>query len=119
MRLNEELERSRLHASLFGVLVIRLERYRALMESLGQRAAEHYIVANARRLTNCAPERALVACLERSEFAMLIYDIDGLSEAIAVAQTTFKELGVTIEIEGHEITGKIQKIGRASCRERV
>ena len=108
MRLNEELERSRLHASLFGVLVIRLERYRALMESLGQRAAEHYIVANARRLTNCAPERALVACLERSEFAMLIYDIDGLSEAIAVAQTTFNELGVTIEIEGHEITGKIQ-----------
>ncbi len=72
MRLTEELERSRLHTSLFGVLVIRLERYRILMDSLGQSAAEHYIVSSAHRLPSCAPERALVARLGRSEFAMLI-----------------------------------------------
>ena len=108
MRLTEELDRSRLHASLFGVLVIRLERYRILMDSLGQSAAEYYIIASARRLSNCAPVRALVARLGRSEFAMLIYDLDRPSEAIAAARATFKKLGATIEIEGHEITGKIQ-----------
>ncbi len=108
MRLTEELERSQLHTSLFGVLVIRLERYRILMESLGQSAAEHYIVDCAQRLSSCAPARALVARLGRSEFAMLLYDLDLPSEAIAAARATFKELGVTIKIEGHEITGKIQ-----------
>ncbi len=112
MRLAEELERSRLHTSLFGVLVIRLERYRILMDSLGQSAAEHYIVSSAHRLSSCAPVRALVARLGRSEFAMLIYELDNPSEAIAAARATFRELGVTIDIEGHEITGKIQ-IGMA------
>ncbi|MCP3953936.1 MAG: EAL domain-containing protein [Desulfobacterales bacterium] len=108
VRLTEELERSRLHTSLFGVLVIRLERYRILMDSLGESAAEQYIVSSAVRLSNCAPVRALVARLGRSEFAMLIYDLDGPSEAIAAARATFQELGVTIDVEGHEITGQIQ-----------
>jgi len=40
MRLTEELERARLHDSLFSALVIRLERYRILMDSLGEVAGE-------------------------------------------------------------------------------
>ena len=108
MRLTEELERSRLHASLFSVLVIRFERYRILMDSLGQIAGEQYIVTSAKHLSDCAPDRALVARLGRSEFAMLIYALDGPAEAIATARNIFRELGETIEIEGHEITGKIQ-----------
>ena len=107
-RLNEELDRSRRHTSLFSVLVIRLERYRILMDSLGQTAAEHYISSRAKRLSKGAPVRALVARLGRSEFGMLIYDLGSPSEAIAVARSTFQELGATIEIEGHEITGKTQ-----------
>jgi diguanylate cyclase (GGDEF)-like protein len=108
MRLAEELERSRLHASLFSVLVIRFERYRILMDSLGQIAGEKYIVTSARHLSDCAPDRALVARLGRSEFAMLIYALNRPSEAIATARNIFRELGETIEIEGHEITGKMQ-----------
>jgi diguanylate cyclase (GGDEF)-like protein len=108
MRLAEELARARLHASLSGVLVIRLERYRILMDSLGQVAAEDYIISCARRLSSCAPVRALVARLGRSEFAMLIYEMDRPSEAITAARTTFKELGTTIKIEGHEIIGRVQ-----------
>jgi len=108
MRLTEELERSRLNASLFSVLVIRFERYRILMDSLGQIAGEQYIVTSARHLSDCAPDRALVARLGRSEFAMLIYALNGPSEAIATARNIFRELGATIEIEGHEITGQIQ-----------
>ncbi len=107
-RLTEELARARRHTSLSGVLVIRLERYRILMDSLGQLAAENYIVSSARRLSSCAPGSALVARLGRSEFAMLIYDLENPSEAIATARATFKELQETIEIEGHEIIGKIQ-----------
>jgi len=108
VRLTEELDRSRRRASLFGVLVIRLERYRVLMDSLGQIAAEHYIVSSAHRLSNCAPARALVARLGRGEFGLLTYDLTRPSEAIAAARTAARELGATIEIEGHEITGKIQ-----------
>jgi len=108
MRLTEELERATLHASLFSVLVIRLERYRILMDSLGEIAGEQYIISQARLLSTCAPARALVARLGPSEFALLLYDLGSPSEAIAIARTTFAELGATVEIQGHEITGKIQ-----------
>ncbi len=108
LRLTEEVKRSRLYASLFSVLVIRLERYRILMDSLGQVAGEQYIVTLARRLSFSAPDRALIARLGRSEFAMLLFDLNGPAQAIDAARTLFKDLGETIEIEGHEITGKIQ-----------
>ena len=108
MRLTEEMERSRLHASLLSVLVIRFKRYRILMDSLGQIAGEQYIVTSAKHLSDCAPDRALIAPLGRSEFVLLIYALNGPSEAIAAARNIFRELGETIEIEGHEITGKIQ-----------
>jgi len=108
MRLTEELERAALHASLFSVLVIRLARYRILMDSLGEIAGEQYIISQARLLSTCAPVRALVARLGPSEFALLLYDLGSPSEAIAIARATFAELGATVEIQGHEITGKIQ-----------
>lgn len=108
MRLSEELERAALHASLFSVLVIRLERYRILMDSLGEVAGKQYIVSKARLLSACAPARTLVARLGPSEFALLLYDLSSPSEAIAIARATFAELGQTVEIQGHEITGKIQ-----------
>jgi EAL domain-containing protein (putative c-di-GMP-specific phosphodiesterase class I) len=90
------------------VLVIRLERYRILMDSLGQVAGENYIRERAKLLTVFAPARALVARLGRSEFALLIYDLNRPSEAIGTARKLFEKLGETIVIEGHEITGKIQ-----------
>ena len=108
MRLTEELERARLHESLFSVLVIRLERYRILLDSLGEVAGEQYIVSKARLLSASAPARALVARLGPSEFALLLYDLGSPSEAIGVARSTFAELGATVEIQGHEVTGKTQ-----------
>ena len=107
-RLTEELERYRHHTSLFSVLVIRLERYRILMDSLGQVAGENYIRERAKLLAVFAPARSLVARLGRSEFALLIYDLNRPSEAISTARKLFEKLGETIVIEGHEITGKIQ-----------
>ncbi len=107
-RLAEELKRSRHHASLFGVLVIRLERYRILMDSLGQIAGESYILERAKLLTKFAPTQSLIARLGQSEFALLLFDLSRPAEAIDTARKLFAKLGETVVVEGHEITGKIQ-----------
>ena len=96
----------------FAILVLTLDRFRIVHDSLGAAAADRLLVAVARRLqqglratdvvTRDEPGLTL-ARLGGDEFNVLVDDITDASDAIAVAERLRRALEAPFEIEGHPI----------------
>jgi diguanylate cyclase (GGDEF)-like protein/PAS domain S-box-containing protein len=96
----------------FAVLVLALERFRIVHDSLGASAADRLLLAVARRLqaslrgtdmvTRDEPGVTL-ARLTDDEFNVLVDDITDASEAIAVAERLRRALETPFEVDGHRI----------------
>lgn len=106
-RLSEELQRWRRHEALFGTLLVRLDRYRMILDSLGQRAGDRFAVILARRLTRSLPDQVMTARLGPNEFAVLLTPLAHAAEATAIARRIHHELGKPIHLEGHEVSGQV------------
>lgn len=98
----------------FAILVLTLDRFRIVHDSLGAAAADRLLVAVARRLqaglratdvaTRAEPEPGLtLARLGGDEFNVLVDDITDASDAIAVADRLRRALEAPFEIDGHPI----------------
>ena len=96
----------------FAILVLTLDRFRVVHDSLGAAAADRLLVAVARRLqaglratdvvTRDEPGLTL-ARLGGVEFNVLVDDITDASDAIAVAERLRRALEAPFEIDGHPI----------------
>ena len=96
----------------FAILVLTLDRFRIVHDSLGAAAADRLLVAVARRLqqglratdvvTRDEPGLTL-ARLGGDEFNVLVDDITDASSAVAVAERLRRALEAPFEIDGHPI----------------
>lgn len=66
-----------------GLMVIEIDQFRLAHESLGYAAGDRLMKAVAQRLCHLAPYAEMTAHLGSGEFALLLCDADGLSEAAA------------------------------------
>ena len=72
--LNEALARSRREASSFGLLLIDLDHFKEVNDTLGHHVGDQILIAFAERLTAAVRETDLVARLGGDEFAVIIPD---------------------------------------------
>ena len=96
----------------FAILVLTLDRFRIVHDSLGAAASDRLLVAVARRLhaglratdivTRDEPGVTL-ARLGGDEFNVLVDDITDASDAVAVAERLRKALEAPFEIDGHQL----------------
>ncbi len=96
----------------FAILVLTLDRFRVVHDSLGAAAADRLLVAVARRLqaglratdvvTRDEPGLTL-ARLGGDEFNVLVDDITDASDAVVVAERLRRALEAPFEIDGHPI----------------
>jgi diguanylate cyclase (GGDEF)-like protein/PAS domain S-box-containing protein len=96
----------------FAILVLTLDRFRIVHDSLGAAAADRLLVAVARRLqaglratdvvTRDEPGVTL-ARLGGDEFNVLVDDITDASDAVAVAERLRRALEAPFEIDGHQL----------------
>jgi diguanylate cyclase (GGDEF)-like protein len=89
--LMEELERSidRVRenpAESFAILLVDLERFKVINDSLGHSSGDRLLVEVAHRLQECVRPEDIVARLGGDEFAIVLKEIDRLSEATSVAE---------------------------------
>ncbi len=106
-RLSEEFNRWQRFPSLFGTLLVRLDRYRMILDSLGQRSGDHFAVTMATRLTQILSGQAMTARLSPNEFAVLLTNLAHAAEATAIARRIHNELGRAMVVEGHEVSGQV------------
>jgi diguanylate cyclase (GGDEF)-like protein/PAS domain S-box-containing protein len=88
----------------FAILMLDLDRFKAVNDSLGHPIGDQLLKAVAGRLLACARETDVVARLGGDEFAILMTaEKDQQTSAVSMAERLLEAVAAPYEIDGHEI----------------
>lgn len=87
----------------FAVVLLDLDRFKIVNESLGPGIGDQLLVATARRLENCLRTGDTAARLGGDEFAILLDDVGDASDAIRTAERVQAELSAPHRLSGREV----------------
>lgn len=85
-RLQASINRARRYHRHFALLLIDLDRFKEVNDSLGHTAGDELLVEAARRLVSCVRETDTVARLGGDEFAIVLSEMNADDEAEQIAQ---------------------------------
>jgi diguanylate cyclase (GGDEF)-like protein/PAS domain S-box-containing protein len=103
-RLGRALERSRRKPGIMSaVLVVDLDRFKMINESMGHQQGDRLLIAFARRLEAFLPAGTTLARLGGDEFCMLLEDLRDFNQATMLADRMQEALGMGFDLEGQEV----------------
>ncbi|TAK50413.1 MAG: EAL domain-containing protein [Betaproteobacteria bacterium] len=102
-RLPQLLSRGRRNRSSVGIMLIDLDRFKLVNDTLGHTVGDQLLVEVARRLQECTRGGDTVARLGGDEFAVLLPDMPDAQKARTVAQKILDRLGMPMLLDGHEV----------------
>jgi len=95
--------RRQMPQSVFAVLFLDLDRFKAVNDSLGHQAGDELLIGAARRLENSLRPGDTLARLGGDEFTVLLDGMGSEADATSVAERIHAELAAPLEVRGHEI----------------
>jgi diguanylate cyclase (GGDEF)-like protein/PAS domain S-box-containing protein len=93
----------RSNANMFAVLYLDLDQFKNVNDSLGHKAGDALLIEAAKRLERFVRRGDTVTRTGGDEFAILINNINELSDAIHMAKRAQDALAEPFQMEGHEI----------------
>jgi diguanylate cyclase (GGDEF)-like protein/PAS domain S-box-containing protein len=102
-RLGQSLVKARKKGLPLAVMVMDIDRFKLINDSIGHAAGDRLLLEIANRLTACVPTGDSVCRLGGDEFAVIVTDIATPGDAADRAGEIQQALRHTISIEGHEI----------------
>ncbi|HEX8550298.1 MAG TPA: EAL domain-containing protein [Abditibacteriaceae bacterium] len=102
-RVEHALARAARQGGINAVLFLDLDRFKIVNDSLGHDTGDALLQQVAERLLRCLRPGDTVARLGGDEFTILMEDIHGVNDAIAVAERIASELQVPFMLRGQEI----------------
>jgi diguanylate cyclase (GGDEF)-like protein/PAS domain S-box-containing protein len=103
-RLAHALARSRRNsAHRFAILVLDLDRFKVINDSLGHVAGDELLVAVASRLETCLRPGDTVARMGGDEFMLLLEDVEAPENAMVVAGRIYEALSAPLPLAGHDV----------------
>ncbi|HET6231431.1 MAG TPA: EAL domain-containing protein [Longimicrobiaceae bacterium] len=102
-RLERSIDRARRGDARFAVLAVGLDGFKLVNDSLGHTAGDELLTAVGERLKGRVRAETMVAHLAGDEFAVLLDDIDGLTDATRVAGRVQEALGQAFTVDLREI----------------
>jgi diguanylate cyclase (GGDEF)-like protein len=103
-RIEYELARSRRSSKAFAILILDLDHFKAVNDSLGHPIGDLLLRKVASRLRTSTRDSDTVARFGGDEFAILqTLDDDAMDEVIALADRILSEISAPYEIEGHQL----------------
>ncbi|MEB3282848.1 MAG: EAL domain-containing protein [Lyngbya sp.] len=103
-RLQQAVEQTRIHQNyLFAVLLLDLDRFKLINDSLGHQAGDQLLMAIAQRLQGCIRPTDMVARLGGDEFVILLDNVRDLLKVSQVAERIQKHLNKPLMLKNHEV----------------
>jgi diguanylate cyclase (GGDEF)-like protein/PAS domain S-box-containing protein len=102
-RLHEALINADRDNARVGVLLLDLDRFKSINDSLGHHAGDQLLKQVAQRLSKCVRETDTVARLGGDEFVLILTRLKSLAAAELLAANIIKEVNRPYLIEGHNI----------------
>lgn len=103
-RLTHAMARAVRRNESIAVLMLDLDRFKLVNDSLGHAAGDLFLIAVARRLTSCLRESDTLARLGGDEFAVLL-DQATVETALAIVDRVMAALSKPMMIDGREVYG--------------
>lgn len=85
----------------FALLLIDLDRFQLVNDSLGHAAGDQLLIAVARRLQSCIRPGDTIARLGGDEFVILLDEVKGINEATRFAAQVQQQLAIPLTLRGH------------------
>ena len=102
-RLMQAVALARRNKKMIAVMLLDLDRFKEVNDTLGHRFGDHLLVEVSRRLKNSIREADTISRLGGDEFAVILSDISEIEKSAQVAQHFMQTVSEPFEIEGHEI----------------
>ncbi len=102
-RLSRAVAAARRHGRMMGLMLIDLDRFKAVNDRLGHVVGDDLLREAAERLSVCMREGDTVARLGGDEFAAVLADLSAVSDAELVANRILDALSAPFVLEGQEI----------------
>ncbi len=99
-RLAHALARQARTRGLLGVVLLDLDDFKAINDSLGHQAGDELLISVAERLRQCTRGADTLARLGGDEFAILLEDLIDPSEAVGVAERVVESLSAHFSFQG-------------------
>jgi diguanylate cyclase (GGDEF)-like protein/PAS domain S-box-containing protein len=101
-RLGQALALARRYEQMLGVLLVSLDRFKTINDTLGYVTADQLVRQVAQRLVSCVRESDTVARLGNDEFAILLTQVSRTEDAAKIAQTIKDTLSVPFNFDNQE-----------------
>jgi diguanylate cyclase (GGDEF)-like protein/PAS domain S-box-containing protein len=102
-RLQQAVAHARRTGLLLAILLIDLDNFKDVNDSLGHEFGDHLLKAVTARLRNCTRESDTVARLGGDEFAVIQTDLDRSESAARLAEKILERLSAPFSLEDQEI----------------
>jgi diguanylate cyclase (GGDEF)-like protein len=102
-RLEQALARARRHHQMVGVLLIDLDRFKTINDTLGHDVGDELLRAVSDRIARCLRGSDSVGRLGGDEFMIILSDLAGAQESISICEDILRELALPFSIRGHEM----------------
>jgi diguanylate cyclase (GGDEF)-like protein len=99
-RLARALAHARRNTLAVAVMVVDLDRFKEVNDSLGHAAGDELLRQAARRLRSCVRDEDTVARLGGDEFALLLPHVSGVDGAVRVARRLLDAFAAPVELAG-------------------
>ena len=102
-RLRQATQRAARHQGRFAVLVVDLDRFKAINDSLGHIAGDELLQEVAQRLSRLLRKEDSLARLGGDEFVMLIHEVSSPQDAEDVARKVLSQVALPVQLAGLDV----------------
>lgn len=113
-RLQQAIAESARRGTLLALLLLDMDRFKAINDTLGHAVGDGLLKALAVRLSSCVRDCDTVARLAGDEFALILPDLAHAEDAARVAKKILNAFSPAFNIDGHELFMSVS-IGIAIC----